>query len=114
MSKLLMAAALATFVTLAPAIAAFAPNRIITAVDYEAKTFSCQAKPGEPIYTYKTTSKTVIRISGKRVRLSHLWDEGNFSEIKVGEVVTVQYHKHGGDRIAERVVIYPKKRPPEH
>jgi hypothetical protein len=74
-----------------------------------AKTFSCNAKRGQPSYTYKTTSKTKIRISGKRVRLSYLWDRGNFSEIKVGEIITVQYHIEGGDRIAERVAIYPKK-----
>ena len=85
MSKLLIAVALAIFTTLSPAFAAFAPNRIVTAVDYAAKTFSCHAKPGQPSYTYKTTSKTKIRISGKRVRLSYLWDRGNFSEIKVGE-----------------------------
>ena len=94
---------------LAPAFAAFDPNRIVTAVDSEAKTFSCRAKSGKQSYTYKTTSKTTIRISGKRVRLSHLWDRGNFSEIKVGEIITVRYHLEGGERIAERVAIYPKK-----
>ena len=109
MFKLLMAVTLAIFTTLSPAFAAFDPNRIVTAVDYLAKTFSCHAKPGQPSYTYKTTSKTKIRISGKRVRLSYLWDRGNFSEIKVGEIITVQYHIEGGDRIAERVAIYPKK-----
>jgi len=114
MSKLLMAAALALLTTLVPAYAAFDPNRIVTAVDEVAKTFSCQAKPSEPTYTYKTTSKTKIRISGKRVRVSYLWDKGNFSEIKVGEIITVQYHIEGDDRIAERVAIYPKKKPREH
>ena len=109
MFKLLMAVTLAIFTTLSPAFAAFDPNRIVTAVDYLAKTFSCHAKPGQPSYTYKTTSKTKIRIVGKRVRLSYLWDRGNFSEIKVGEIITVQYHIEGGDRIAERVAIYPKK-----
>jgi hypothetical protein len=109
MSKLLVAVALAIIATLAPASAAFTPKRIVTAVDYAAKTFSCQAKPGEPSYTYKTTGKTRIRVVGKRVRLSHLWDEGNFAEIKVGEIITVQYHIEGADRIAERVVTYPKK-----
>jgi hypothetical protein len=110
MSKLLTAAvALAIFTTLSPAFAAFAPNRIVTAVDYVAKTFSCHAKPGQPIYTYKTTSKTRIRIAGKRVRLSYLRDSGNFSEIKVGGIITVEYHMDGGDRIAERVTIYPRK-----
>jgi len=58
MSKLLMGVALVIFTTLSPAFAAFDPNRIVTAVDYVAKTFSCHAKPGEPSYTYKTTSKT--------------------------------------------------------
>jgi len=109
MSKLLTAVALAMFTTLSPAFAAFAPNRIVTAVDYVVKKFSCHAKPGEPSYTYKTTSKTKIRIGGKRVRLLYLWDRGNFSEIKVGEIITVEYHIDGGDRVVDRVAIYPKK-----
>ena len=109
MSKLLTAVVLAMSLTLAPAFAAFDPNRIVTEVDAVAKTFSCQAKPGEPSYTYKTTNRTRIRIVGKRVRLTHLWDRGNFSEIKVGEIITVQYYMSGRDRIAERVVITPKK-----
>ncbi|MGA7389646.1 MAG: hypothetical protein WA322_05945 [Pseudolabrys sp.] len=109
MSRLLMVVALAMFTTLSPAFAAFAPNRIVTAVDYMAKKFSCHAKPDEPSYTYKTTRNTRIRIAGKRVRLSHLWDAGNFSEIKVGEVITVEYHIDAGERIADRVTIYPKK-----
>jgi hypothetical protein len=109
MSKLLMAVVLAMFTTLAPAFAAHDSNRIVTAVDYVAKTFSCHAKPSEPDYTYKTTSKTTIRISGKRVRLTYLWDRDNFSEVKVGEIISVRYHLDGGDRIAERIAIYPKK-----
>jgi hypothetical protein len=109
MSKLLTAVALAMFTTLAPAFAAFAPNRIVTAVDNVAKKFSCHAKPDEPTYTYKTTKKTKIRIAGKRVRLRYLWDGGNFSEIKVGEIISVEYHIDGGERIADRVAIYPKK-----
>jgi hypothetical protein len=114
MSKFLMAAALALLTTLAPAYAAFDPNRIVTTVDDATKTFSCQADRSEPIYTYKTTSKTRIRVSGKRIRVSFLWDEGNFSEIKVGAVITVQYHIEGGERIAERVTIYPKMKPQKH
>ena len=109
MPKLFMVVVLAVITTLSPAFAAFAPNRIVTAVDYVTKKFSCHAKPGEPDYTYKTTSKTKIRISGKRVRLSYLWDGGNFSEIKVGGTITVEYHMVGGDRIADRVAITPKK-----
>ena len=109
MSKLLRSPWRSQFLRLSPAFAAFDPNRIVTAVDPLAKTFSCHAKPGEPSYTYKTTSKTKIRIDGKRVSLSYLWDKGNFSEIKVGTIITVEYHMNGDDRIAERVAIYPKK-----
>ncbi len=109
MSKLLTELALAMFTTLSPAFAAFAPNRIVTAVDYMAKKFSCHAKPDEPSFTYKTTKNTKIRVGGKRVRLSYLWDGGNFSEIKVGEIITVEYHIDAGERIADRVTIYPKK-----
>ena len=108
MFKLLMAATLVMLTTLTSAFAAHDPNRIVTAVDPVAKTFSCQAKAGEPSYTYKTTSKTTIRIKGKRLRLFHLWDMGNFSEIKVGDTIAVRYHLDADDRIAERVVIYPK------
>ena len=109
MSKLLMAVVLAIVTTVSPASAAFDPNRIVTAVDHAAKTFGCQAEPGARSYTYKTTSKTKIRISGNRVRLTYLWDRGSFSAIKLGEIITVQYHMEGTDRIAERVIIYPKK-----
>jgi len=108
-SKLLAVAALALFTTLSPAFAAFAPNRIVTAVDYVAKTFGCSAKPGEASYTYNTTGKTIIRIRGKRARLSYLWNKGDFSEIKVGEIITVQYHVERDDRIVDRVSIYPKE-----
>jgi hypothetical protein len=108
MWKLTMAVLLAVLATLAPARAAFDPDRIVTAVDYAAKMFSCQAKPGEPSYTYKTTNKTVFRVSGKRVRLSYIWNKGSLSELKVGATITVQYHLSGEDRIADRVAIYPK------
>jgi hypothetical protein len=108
MSKLLPAVVLALFTALSPAIAAFAPNRIVTAVDYVARTFSCRAKPGEPSYTYNTTRKTIIRHGRRRVRFSHLWNKGSFSEIKAGDIITVQYHTVGGDRIADRVAVYPK------
>lgn len=104
-----MAAVLAALAMLAPARAAFDPDRTITAVDYVAKTFSCQAKPGEATYTYKTTDKTVFRVNGKRVRLSYIWNKGSLSELKVGTIVTVQYHLSGDDRIADRVAIYPKQ-----
>ena len=102
----------AAFVALAPvpsALAAFDPNRTVTAVDQSAKTFGCQAGPGEPIYTYKTTADTRFRVAGQRARLSHIWNKGSLSDLKVGAIVTVRYHISGGDRIAERVAIYPKK-----
>lgn len=107
--KAVMAGLLAVFAALAPALAAFDPNRIVTAVDYAAKTFGCQAKPGEPVYTYKTTEKTVFRVNGKRIRLSYIWNKGSLSELKVGTIVSVQYRVSGDDRIAERVAIYPKQ-----
>ncbi len=109
MSKLLIAALLGLLVALSPALAAHDPNRIVTAVDYGAKTFSVHAKPGEPIYTYKVTSKTVFRVSGARVRVSHLWNKGTLSDLKVGQIVTVRFHLSGDDRIAERVAIYPQQ-----
>jgi hypothetical protein len=109
MSKALIAAMIALLAASVPASAAFDPNRIVTAVDHAAKIFSCQAKPGEATHTYKTTSKTVFRVNGRRVRLSYIWDKGSLSELKMGQVVTVQYHMSGRDRIADRVAIYPKK-----
>ncbi len=89
--------------------AAYDPNRIVTAVDDQARTFSCQAKTGETVYTYKTTARTVFRVAGKRARLSYLWNKGSLSDLKVGATVTVQFHVSGSDRIADRVAIYPKK-----
>ena len=93
-----------TIVSLSQASAAFDPHRIVTGVDYATKTVSCHAKRGEPSYSYKTTDKTVIRISGKRP----LRSRGEFSQIKAGEVITVEYHLHGHDRVADRIVIHPR------
>ncbi|HUI94923.1 MAG TPA: hypothetical protein VLX44_04155 [Xanthobacteraceae bacterium] len=108
MRKTLIATLLATFVFVPSASAVFAPNRTVTALDGGARTFTCEAKPGEARYTYKTTAKTIYRVSGRRVRLTWLWNKGSFSDIKVGEIVTVQFHLSGGERIADRVAIYPK------
>jgi hypothetical protein len=109
MWKLLSTATLATMLALASAFAASDPNRIVTAVDPAAGTFSCQAKVGEPVYTYRTTAGTVFRVSGERVKLRYLWQKGSLSDVKVGETVTVQYHLRGSERIADRVAIYPKR-----
>jgi hypothetical protein len=109
MSKISTAAIVAMCLTTTPAFAAFDPNRIVTTVDYGAGTFSCRAGAGEATYTYKTTAKTVVRVSGARVKLRYLWNKGALSDIRVGGVVTVQYHVSGGERIADRVAIYPKR-----
>jgi hypothetical protein len=104
--------ALTTLILLAltsSAIAAMDSNRIVTAVDKVTRSFSCHAKPGWPSWTYKTTNKTVIRKREHRVRVSHIWHRGHFSDIKVGEIVSIQYHLEGGDRIAERVIIDPAR-----
>jgi hypothetical protein len=82
----------------------------VTAVDYDAKSFSCRAKAGAPNYPYKVTDNTRIRVKGQRARLSHLWQKGSFTQLKVGERATVQYHLSGQDRIAERIAIYPAKK----
>jgi len=109
MGKMVIVVIVATFALCPAAFAAWDPNRIVTAVDDVAKTFSCHAKAGEPSWTYKITEKTVFRIAGERVRLSYIWNKGSFSEIKLGEVVSVRYHLHGHDRIAERVAIYRQR-----
>jgi hypothetical protein len=109
MWKRLVTVTLATMLTLAPAFAAFDPNRIVTAVDYAAGTFSCHAEAGAPVYTYRTTPRTVFRVSGERVKLRYLWQKGRLSDLKIGETITVQYHLRGGERIADRVAIYPKR-----
>ena len=96
MWKVLMVALVAIFTTFLPALAAMDRNRIVTAVDDVAKTFSCHAKANEPSWTYKTTNKTVFRIVGKTRR-------GSFSDLKVGEIVSVRYGLHGDDRFADRV-----------
>ncbi len=102
MWKVLMSAMVAIFATFSSAYAAMDSNRIVTAVDDTAKTFSCHAKPGEPSWAYKTTSKTIFRIVGRTRR-------GSFSDIKVDDVVSVRYDVNGDDRIANRVVIEPKR-----
>jgi hypothetical protein len=110
--RTLLGILVATIIVLAPipsALAAFDPNRIVTAVDNDARTFSCQAGTGEPIYTYKTTASTRFRVAGKRARLSYIWNKGSLSDLKAGAIVTVRYHVDGSERIAERVAIYPKK-----
>jgi len=95
------------FSALAPVQAAIVSRMVVVAVDYDAQTFSCQRKEKEPRYEYKTTPKTVYRMSGKRPRLSHLWNRGKFSEIKIGERVSIQYHVIDHQNIAERVAINP-------
>jgi len=110
MRKSLIGALAFLLVAAAPASAAFDPHRIVTAVDYDAKSFTCHAKPGSPSYTYKATENTRVRVSGQRARLSHLRDKGDFKQLKVGDEVTVEYHLSGPDRIAERIAIYPKKK----
>jgi len=109
MWKVLAATMLALGLMLAPALAAFDPNRIVTAVDPAARTFSCQAKAGEVTYAYKATDSTVFRTAGARVKLRYIWNKGSLSDLKVGDVVTVQFHVRGGERIADRVAIYPKR-----
>jgi hypothetical protein len=106
---MVVAVALIVLAPVPSARAAFDPNRIVTAVDNDAKTFSCQAGSGEPIRIYKTTASTRFRVAGKRVRLSYIWNKGGLSDLKVGATVTVQFHVSAGDRIADRVAIYPKK-----
>ena len=96
-----MVAMFVIFATLSPALAAMDRNRIVTVVDDLAKTFSCHASAKVPSWTYKTTNKTVFRIVGRTRR-------GRFSDIKVGEIVSVRYDLHGDDRIADRVVIKPR------
>ena len=73
MRRLLGAILLALFALTSGAFAAMDSRRIVTAVDEAARTFNCQAKQGEPSWTYKTTDRTVIRTSGQRVRISHIW-----------------------------------------
>ena len=109
MSRLLGAILVALFALTSGAFAAMDSRRIVTAVDEAARTFSCHAKQSEPSWTYKTTDRTVIRTSGQRVRISHIWHRGNFSDIKIGGIVTVRYHLEGNDRIAERVIVYPAR-----
>jgi hypothetical protein len=109
MGRLPGATVLVLFALTSGAFAAMDSKRIVTAVDEVAKTFACNAEKGEPSWTYKATDKTVIRTRGQRVRLSHVWHRGHFSDIKVGGIVTVRYHVDGHDRIAERVIVYPAR-----
>jgi hypothetical protein len=103
MSKVLIAATFAVLLTHSPALAAYDNDRIVTAVDNSAKTFSCHAKAGEPSSTYKTNDKTIFRTTvAKKLR------RGSFTDIKVGEIITVRYHLNSNERVAERVLIHLK------
>jgi hypothetical protein len=106
--KAFLTAAFALNVMLVSAFAAFDPNRIVVAIDPIAGAFSCHAKSGEAIYTYRTTDRTKFRVSGQRARVRLLWNRGSLADIKVGDLITVQYHLSHGVRIAERVAIYHK------
>jgi|SRR3974377_183069 len=103
MRKTSIVVMLAMLAILSPAFAAITPYRTVTAVDSVAKTFSCEATPEDPSWTYKVTPKTVIKTVGERI-----WHRDSFSAIKVGASVSVRYHMDGNNRIAERVVIRPK------
>jgi hypothetical protein len=94
---------------LAPAFAAYAPRRIVTAIHAADGTFECRAEAHEPSRIYKTTDQTVFRTSDQRIRLRLLWHQGSLSDIKVGDVITVQYHLSGGELVADRVAIYHKQ-----
>lgn len=109
MARLLAATAIALVALTSGALAAMDSKRIVTAVDAAAKTFACSAGRGEPSWTYKTTDETVIRTGGQRVRLSHIWHRGYFSDIKTDGKVTVRYHLVGHDRVADRVIVYPPR-----
>jgi hypothetical protein len=109
MRRLFGATTLALLVLTSGSFAAMTPKQIVTTVDVFARSFSCQAKQGEPSWTYRTTDKTRIRVKGQRVRVSHLWHRGKFSDIKAGNVVSIRYHLDGSERIAERVIVYPAR-----
>jgi hypothetical protein len=102
MRKVLIAVTLAMLATLSHALAAVTPYRIVTAVDDLSKTFSCHASSREPTWTYSTNDKTVFRVEGKVRR-------GEFADIKVGDRVSVHYHISGNNRVADRVIVRPKK-----
>lgn len=106
MWKALITATIAESVVLAPAFAASTANRIVTAVHVADGTFECSARANEPSRTYKTTDQTVFRTSSQKVRLRLLWNKGHLSDLKVGDVIAVQYHLSGGGPIADRVAIY--------
>jgi hypothetical protein len=108
MWKSVLAATIGAALMLAPAFAAYAPKRIVTAIHGAEGTFDCHAEAGEPSRTYKTTSQTVFRTSDQKVRLRLLWHKGSLSDLKVGDVITVQYHVSGGAPVADRVAIYRK------
>jgi hypothetical protein len=91
----------------APVQAAIVSKMMVVAVDYDAQTFTCQRKEREPRHEYRTTAKTVYRINGTRPRMTYLWNRGKFSEIKIGRVISIQYHVTGHQNIAERIVINP-------
>jgi hypothetical protein len=92
MRKVLMAAILSTACVLSAN--AKEQTGTIVSIDNGAKTFVCEWK--DKSWTYRTTSKTSFRLSGKT---------GTFSDLKAGVRVNVGYHTDDKGRIADWVNI---------
>jgi maltoporin len=93
MRKMLVMVAAVMLAMTADAWAAKKTGTIVS-LDQATKTFICQW--GGEDRAYKTTDKTVFRVGQKN---------GTWSDLKMGERVTILYRTVGKDRVADRVTI---------
>jgi maltoporin len=93
MRKMLVMVAAVMLAMTADAWAAKKTGTIVS-LDQATKTFICQW--GGEDRAYKTTDKTVFRVGPK---------SGTWSDLKMGERVTILYRTVGKDRVADRVTI---------
>jgi hypothetical protein len=93
MRKMLIVLAGALFAMTADAWAAKKTGTIVS-LDEATKTFICQW--GGEDRAYKTTDKTVFRVGPKN---------GAWSDLKMGDRLTILYRTVGKDRVADRVTV---------
>lgn len=97
MRKLLLAVLLSVACVVHHVSAAPVESATVTAIDDVARTFRCRWKTKD--WTFQTTKITVF-LAGTR--------QAEFGDLRVGQTVNVSYHRTGGGRTADRVVIIAK------
>jgi len=66
----------------------------VSAIDDQTRSFTCTWKTRT--WTFRTTDKTAYFVGSRR---------GSWSDLKVGAVVRITFHRLGGERIADEIRI---------